>query len=318
MRITHIVLLILALALGASGCTTAVAEDPGNAESVQATDPENVFLIRAFGLDFEAPAETKSGWTTLRLENESEMTHFAVVQRLPNGIGVADHQAQVAPVFQEGMDLLNEGEVDAAMAAFGNLPPWFSDVVFMGGPGLITAGESTQTTVYLEPGTYMLECYVKTEGIFHSYNPSPDAYGMVHEFTVTDEMSEAVEPTADLDVTISSERGIEVEGDVQTGEQTIAVHFEDQTVHEHFLGHDLHLARLSSDIDIEELATWVDWTRPTGLETPAPAEFVGGVQDMPAGETAYLSVNLTPAEYAWIAEVPNPAEKGMLQTFSVP
>jgi hypothetical protein len=318
LRITHILTVLLALVLAASGCTAISAADSTDMGSAQAASTENVFRVRAVGLTFDAPDEISSGWTTFRLENESEMTHFAMVQRFPEGKGMADHQAEIAPVFQEGMDFLNDGDVDAAMTAFGSLPAWFAEVIFMGGPGLVAAGESAETTVYLEPGTYVMECYVKTEGIFHSYNPAPDTFGMVHEFTVTDAESGAVEPTADLDVTISSERGIEVEGDVNVGEQVVAVHFADQTVHEHFLGHDVHLARLEDGVDMDALATWVDWTQQTGLETPAPVTFLGGTQDMRAGETAYLTVNLTPGDYAWIAEVPNPSEKGMLEIFTVP
>jgi hypothetical protein len=172
--------------------------------------------------------------------------------------------------------------------------------------------------MFLEPGTYLLECYVKTDGIFHSYNPNSDAYGMVHAITVTEETSEAAAPDPDIEITLSSERGIEVEGDVKPGDRTVAVHFADQTTHEHFLGHDVHLVRLEEDTDIEALATWMDWTQPTGLETPAPATFIGGLHEMPAGETGYFTATLAPGRYAWIAEVPHPAEKGMLKTFTVP
>ena len=62
----------------------------------------------------------------------------------------------------------------------------------------------------------------------------------------------------------------------------------------------------------------MDWTQPTGLETPAPAEFLGGTHEMPAGGRAYFTVRLEPGRYAWIAEVPSPVEKGMLKTFTVP
>ena len=141
---------------------------------------------------------------------------------------------------------------------------------------------------------------------------------MVHELTVTEESSGAPEPRATLAITLSSERGIEVEGDPTPGQHTVAVHFEDQQVHENFVGHDVHLVRLEHDTDIEELAIWMDWTQPTGLETPAPAEFLGGTHEMPAGSKAYLAVRFEPGRYAWIAEVTNPAEKGMLKTFTVP
>ena len=285
------------------------------------TSPEegpNVVEVTARGLTLEAPDSISSGWTTFQLKNESDMTHFAILERMPEGRGLVDQQEIVAPVFQEGMNLLNEGKGEAAMEAFGKLPPWFGDILFMGGPGLIAPGRTAEAAVYLEPGMYVLECYVKTNGIFHSYNPSPDEYGMVHEITVTEDSSGAAAPTSTLDLTISSERGIEIEGDVGPGEHTIAVHFEDQVVHEHFLGHDVHLVRLQDDTDIEGLAAWMDWSQPTGLETPAPAEFLGGTHDMPAGETAYFTVDLEPGNYAWIAEVPDPAGKGMLVRFTVP
>jgi hypothetical protein len=278
---------------------------------------ENVVEVTARGLELEAPDEIPSGWTTFQLKNESAMIHFAVLERLPDGIGIAEQQAEVAPVFQKGMDLLKAGNADAAMEAFGGLPAWFGEIVFWGGPGLIAPERIAQTTVLLKPGTYLLECYVKTGGIFHSYNPNPDAYGMVHEITVTEETTEASAPEADVEITISSERGIEVGGDVEPGDQTIAVHFADQTTHEHFLGHDVHLVRLDEGTDVEALASWMDWTQPAGLETAAPATFIGGLHEMPAGETGYFTAALEPGRYAWIAEVPNPAEKGMLQPFTV-
>jgi hypothetical protein len=247
------------------------------------------------------------------------MVHFALIARYPGDRGVDAHQNAVAPVFQEGMDLLNAGKPDAAMEAFGRLPEWFGDIVFIGGPGLIAAGEVAQTTVYLEPGTYVLECYVKTNGVFHSYNPNPDAYGMVHEITATEESNGAPAPEADVAITLSSERGIEVDGSVEPGTHTVAVHFEDQTAHEHFLDHDVHLVRLDAETDLAALATWMDWSQPTGLETSAPAAFLGGLHEMPAGETGYFTVDLAPGQrYAWIAEVPSPDEKGMLKPFTVP
>ena len=198
------------------------------------------------------------------------------------------------------------------------MPAWFGEIVFVGGPGLVAPGGSAEATVYLEPGTYLLECYVKTNGVFHSYNAAPDVYGMVHELTVTEEVTTETAPEPTLELTLSGAGGIEGAGDVQPGRHTVAVHFTDQQAHENFVGHDVHLVRLEDDIDMEALETWMDWTQPTGLETPAPAAFLGGLNEMAAGETGYFTVNLTPGRYAWIAEVPNAEEKGMLKVFTVP
>jgi len=311
MKPINIVALLVVIACVLSGCSERDGV-PSHPDS-----DLNVVEVTVRGLEFEAPDEIPSGWATFRLNNVSGMIHFAALQRLPEGVALKDQQEQVAPVFQKGMDLLNAGKTDAAMEKFGELPEWFGQIVFTSGPGLTSAGQTAETSVYLEPGTYLLECYVKTNGIFHSYNPSPSAYGMVHELTVTEESSNASEPNATLTITLSSARGIEVQGDATPGEHTVAVYFEDQQIHEHFLGHDVHLVRLESDTDIEELEIWMDWSQPSGLETPAPAEFLGGTQEMPAGGTAYFTVRLEAGDYAWIAEVPSPVEKGMLKTFTV-
>ena len=301
-----------------------VAASCGPADRPEAASPETeagvsgVVEITARGLEFDAPDEIPTGWVTFRLKNESEMTHFGLLERMPEGVGLEEQQEQVAPIFQQGMDLLNAGKQDEAMEAFGRLPEWFGEIVFVGGPGLVAPGRSAEATVYVEPGTYLLECYVKTDSVFHSFNPSPTSYGMVHEFTATGDSSAAPEPTADLRISISGDGGIEVDGEVVPGRHIVSVHFQDQKVHENFVGHDVHLVRLEDGTDVEALAAWMDWRQPAGLETPAPATFVGGINEMPAGETAYFTVTLEPGRYAWVSEVPDADEKGMLKTFVVP
>ena len=41
----------------------------------------------------------------------------------------------LGPAFDEGMALIMEGNVEAALEAFGKLPEWFSEVVFVGNKG---------------------------------------------------------------------------------------------------------------------------------------------------------------------------------------
>lgn len=315
-RAAAIELLLLAVLL-LSGCGGGKGESRGNDSAPSGTPaPPNVMEVTAVDQTFQAPDSIQAGWVTFRFRNRSEMTHFALVERLPKGVGVAEQQAQVAPVFQAGLELLNAGKPDEAMKKFAESPAWFAQVQFLGGPGFLGPGRTEETTVRLEPGTYMLECYVKTVGVFHSYNPAPGQYGMVHQFEVTGS-SAAPEPEADVNVNISSDRGIETAGDVGAGRHTVTVHFKDQKPYGNFVGHDVHLVRLEGNTDLDELATWMDWTQPTGLEVPAPATFLGGVNEMPVGNTGYFTVDLEPGQYAWIAEVPKPMEKGMLKSFTV-
>jgi hypothetical protein len=297
--------------------TSCTPRDEGPPASTDQVDVPGVVDVIARGLTLDAPDEIASGWTTFRFTNQSPMVHFVLVERVPDGQGVESQQAEVAPVFQDGLDLLGAGNVEAALARFGDLPAWFGEIAFTGGPGLTSPGRTSEATVFLEPGTYLLECYVKTDGVFHSYNADPAINGMVHEFTVTDETSGASEPSSTIEIEISSAGGIDAKGDLSPGEHTVAVRFLDQTVHENFVGHDVHLVRLTPGIDIDALESWMDWTQPGGLETPAPTQFLGGLNEMPEGATGYFRVALEAGDYAWISEVPGSSQKGMLKLFTV-
>jgi len=279
------------------------------------SDSPGLVQVKAVGLTLEAPDEIPSGWTTFRLSNETDMVHFGYIYRVPEGKGVEDHK-QLAAIFQNFMDDFNEKPRSAPDAGV-EIPEWFSKVVINGGPGLISPRKIAETTVFVEPGTYLMECYVKTDGILHSYNPAPDGYGMVHEFTVTEENNGVQAPMPTINISVSAETGLNVSGDITVGSHVVGVNFLDQKVHENFAGHDVHLVRLSEGTDLDEVEAWMDWTKPTGLQTPAPADFLGGTHEMPEGGTAYFHVDLKPGSYAWISEVPNAEEKGLLVPFEV-
>lgn len=312
---------LAAIALAASGCSAAAQAAQPTDGPAQAADGRvegrapNVVDIVATGHQLEGPDEVPSGWVTFRLHNESDETHFALIDLMPEFEGeqmtYLDSLAEVVPVFQAAMDLIDAGDPGAGFAEFANLPAWFAEVVYMGGPGFVAPGETAETTVYLEPGTYAIECYVMNpDGVFHT------THGMITGLEVTDEVAGAAEPRADVEVTVSGAEGFEVDGDFRPGRQTVAVHFADQTVHGNALGHDLHIARVDEDTDLDALGVWMNWI--TGLRTPAPVEFLGGTHDMPQGSTAYVTVDLTPGSYVLIAEVDEPDSKGMLHTFDIP
>ena len=280
----------------------------------------NLVEVTSTHMNFIMPDELLSGWNTFRYNNQSHNVHFFLFEKMPVYEGeqktIEHYETEIAPVFQAVMDLINQGKVGEGFAEFANLPAWATQVVYTGGMGLVSPGETAQTAVRLEPGVYVMECYGKTNGTFHSVS------GMVTQFIVTEEASSATPPKkTTLNMTLSSDKGIEIEGELRPGLHTIAVHFEDQVVHEHALGHDVNLVKLEDDTDLEELENWMNWVNPSGLETstlPASVTFLGGVQEMPAGNTAYLTMVLKPGRYAWISEVPNTSSKGMLRTFTIP
>jgi len=273
-----------------------------------------------------------SGWTTFRLINESNSTHFAYIAGVPQGAidGAVEDEAElldywiqhVTNPFQFFMDtLIPDKELN-----FDNLPTkyadsffpyWFEEALPNGGPGFVGGWRSTETTVYLKEGEYIVECYVKNaDGDFHSY------LNMIELLTVTGEESGAVEPAYTSEVTVSS-NGIEFDRHISAGEHTFKVTFEDQIVYDHLLGHDVHLIRMDKGTSVAEVGKWMNWMDPDGLVSSSsvslgPATFLGGVQTMTAGSHGYFHVELEPGQYAWVSEIPDPHSNQMLEVFNVP
>jgi hypothetical protein len=283
-------------------------------EEQLANKTDNTIEIITKVMDFQTVDTIPSGWNTFHYINKSNETHFFLLDKYPEGKTIEDTEKEVAPPFQNGMDLINEGKTEEGFAEFNKLPAWFFEVVFSGGSGLVSPKSSSLTTIKLEPGYYIMECYVKmANGKFHS------TMGMTKQIIVSSEDSGNEPPDATVNITISSNQGIVYDRTIIKGKQTFAVHYKDQIVHENFVGHDVNLVRLDKNTNFDALESWVNWADPKGLITPAPEgyTFLGGVNDMPAGNTGYFEVDLEPGNYAFISEVPNALSKNMLKTFVV-
>lgn len=289
----------------------AVASD---VRPVSSSSEAYVVEVTARDYVFQAPSEIPSGWTTFQLNNEGTETHFMVIYSLPEGKTYEDSKQEIAEPFDRALAALNDGSADrqaAGQILIDNFPEWSAEIVYQGGPGFVSPGRTAETTIHLEPGTYVIECYVKTpDGHFHS------THGMAQQLDVTAEPNGAPEPNADVRMTISSD-GLSAPDEIAPGRHTVRLDFEDQTLHENFLGHDAHLVRVTDNTDLGEVARWIDWMEVEGLRGAGPAEFLGGTHERSAGETAYFTIDVEPGRYAWIAEVTNPAEKGLLRTFRV-
>lgn len=293
-------------------------EENESVDNSQATLEEpkaQVYRITTNSMEFNLPKDTlQSGWHNIEYRNNSNETHFVIFEKYPEGKGLADTEKEVGPAFQEGMDFIMEGEMDKAMAAFGKLPEWYSKVEFYGGTGLISPKSVAESTIKLDPGVYVLECYVKMpDGRFHS------AAGMVNEIFVTDKENEQDPPKSDYTIEIGSENGIVMEDNPSAGIKTFRVDFKDQKLHENFVGHDLHLVRMENGATQDSLTSWLNWSIPKGLMTPAPQgfKFIGGMQEMAEGKTGYFKADLKPGNYVLVSEVPKQKEKGLLKEFKV-
>jgi hypothetical protein len=290
------------------------SDDNKTTNEIEKTKKDNVIEIITENMDFQMPDTITSGWNTFRYKNLSPQTHFFLVDKYPEGKTSEDAEKLVAPVFDSAMKLINEGKIEEGYAEFANLPEWFSEVKFIGGSGLLSPGEIGETTINLNPGKYIIECYVKmSNGMFHT------SMGMTKDLVVSEKDSGNKALNPDITVSISSTEGIIFNDSISKGKHTFSVYFKDQIAHENFVGHDINLVKLDDNVDLKVLENWMNWADPKGLIEPAPAgfTFLGGVNDMPEGNTGYFTAMLEPGNYALISEVPNTMNKNMLKTFAI-
>ena len=291
-------------------------------ESVAATAPPPqpepyVVDLRAVGMTFAGPSEIPAGWTTFRFSNASGMTHFAIIDVPPEGIDAREMNDTVMTPFQDAMDGMNAGDEEAVNAAFARFPAWIADLTRAGGPGMVSAGLTGETTVYLAPGHYVIECYVKADGVFHSTSPGEGELGMVMDLTVTNDENGAPEPTPTATLAVRNTGFEWIGGGPVAGTNTVRVNFEEQQALPSFVGNDVHVIRVSDPDTINQTSDWMDWRTPGGLQDPAPAQFLGGINDLPAGAHGYFTVDLEPGDYALIAEMPDPLASGFVLPFSI-
>lgn len=271
---------------------------------------DHVINVIAEEYSFQAPKKIPSGWSTFRLSNEGEETHFVFLTKLPEGKTFDHYMQEVAVLFNNAWYGIRSGDLskaDASAKLARDIPDWFYSAVRMGGLGLVEAGDAAQVTLKLEPGNYFMECYLKTaDGEFHAIE------GMARPLTVTAESTEAQPPEAGIEMILSND-GIEISDELTPGPHTIAVHFSEHPK----VGpqHDIHLAKLDDRTALSDIVEWMDWMDVDGFNNPAPTAFVGGTQEMPTGYTAYLTVDLEPGRYAWISQLT--AAQGLIKEFTV-
>ena len=281
-----------ALLCAAAACQSAEPPATGDAtsstpsadadSSAAATDSGLVeFSVEDFA--FAAPPRLRSGWNTFRMTNTGEQPHFMQLWQLPEGHTFDGFVADVATPFQAEFDRYVGGETTQAefFETLGALmPQWFYDTAPMGGVGFTAPGLTSETALQLEAGDYVMECYVISpddEMKFHG------VLGMLRPLIVTDQSTGQQQPAADVRVTLTN-FAIEIEGELTAGEHTIAVHAAEGA--EGLVQHDLHLARLSEDDSLDEFIAWMSWV--DGIRAPAPVEFLGGVDHLPANGTGTI------------------------------
>lgn len=265
--------------------------------------------------DVDASKEIPSGWVTFILSNQmaSEMHEMSVVE-LPEGITHEDYLTDYMIAWETLLLEYQEGTLErSGISDRANeiLPAWSDDLRYVTTRGLASPGKTAERTVYMEPGNYLLVCWLKTEeGIIHIMR------GMHWEFTVKESAGDSPVPNLESRITLH-EKEIEVDWHPIIGKHAFEVELNKNSNGRSY-HNNLHLVRLDEGTDLDEVNEWMDWYKIGGLRSPSPVEFFGGIEieRVKDTDTAYFSVNITePGNYAWIVFVSQ--GQGLYKTFTV-
>lgn len=308
-------LLVLVCSVG-TGCRGGDAdrESPGTRATGSSTTAPPIVTVIARDFAFDVADTLPAGWTTLDFENAGQEEHFAYLYRLPDDKTIEDLRTEALAPFGAAWYGYVTGEISREQAEERfrtEIPTWFYDeVVSAGGVALTEPGERARVTIDLEPGTYVLECYVKRpDGTWHT------ELGMQRTVVVTrDERHDgATPPQPDATMTLSN-YDIELAGRVPAGSSVLEVRAEDRP--DGLMAHDVNLFRLEEGVSVPEIVQWMDWMEPEGFRAPAPGHSLGGMEHLSPDRAGYVHLDLEPGRYAWVSE--GYGDRGMVREFTVP
>jgi hypothetical protein len=223
-------------------------------------------VIRMTDNRFAAPATARAGFTTIEIVNDGADLHHAQMARLNPGVTTA----QALAALRKGLE------------AFVPL------VTLVGGPGLVAPHGRERVSLTLQPGDYLLLCFVETNGVPHV------ASGMVKPLRVTGavEARWAQAPGGEIimhDFRIEFPKGFDGRGTyrvVNRGAQP----------------HEAIFFKLMAGKTVEDVRAFFAQQHPAG---PPPAAPMGGVQAMSHGGVNYYQPQLPAGDYAVVCFVPD-------------
>jgi hypothetical protein len=225
--------------------------------------------------------------TRMSLTNEGQELHHQQLIKLPEGTSSEDLMA----AFAQGP---------------GAPPP--PGIESAGGVSVLAPGGSGTATLNLQPGNYVMICFVPNgEGVPHF------ALGMATPLTVTEATGPlAAEPDSDLTVDMF-DFGFKLSEPITAGTHTIEVTNSGPQDHEAFL---VQLAPGATALDF--MAAFAP-----GAEGPPPGLPLGGFQSIANGGGGFFTANYAPGNYALVCFVEDVATGaphavlGMIEEFTV-
>jgi len=290
-----IALVVATIALCACSQKEAAKQDSSVAQAGAAGhgsfDPAtHTVTVRAKDFAFEAPDSVPAGWTTFHLVNDGPNLHHIQLVRLDSGKTAQD--------------------LDAALKNPNAPPPRWA--VFVGGPNAPSPGGSSDATVNLQEGKYVMLCVVDIPAKVPHF-----AKGMVHPLTVTAASgTPAPEPSADVTIGAADYK-FEIPANITAGTHTF------KFVNGGPQPHEVEIIRLAPGKTMKDLGDFMAKAYADKMDGPPPGDGIGGITALIPGGTEYFTANMTPGNYVMICFVPDMkdgkphSDHGMVKEFTV-
>jgi uncharacterized cupredoxin-like copper-binding protein len=239
----------------------------------------------AWDYRFEGPESLPAGQTTLRLHNRGREPHQLQLLKLDDGKSPADLAV-------------------ALESATASVPAWAKQ---MGGPNGVDAGQASEATLYLEPGSYVLIC-----GIPGKHHRSHAQLGMQRALRVMDTTPAPPEFEGNFHMAMFEYEFVVVQP-LRKGRHTFYI------INRGSLSHQASFVRFNPGASADDVLTALS----NEIPTPLPGTLIGGMSGLEPGREGMFTADLTPGRYAIMCLFSNAhvgeshAAKGMVMHFTI-
>ncbi|MDE3172753.1 MAG: hypothetical protein KGN74_06745 [Gemmatimonadota bacterium] len=254
----------VAAALFAAAACARKEQAPPPAAAQSPAQPTSV-TIHTKDFAYVAPDSIPAGWVRFVLVNDGPSIHHATVFHLDSGKTAAD--------------------LVEALKHPGPIPGW---AIPLGGPNAPSPGDTSDATLQLTAGSYVLVCMVDVPGGVPHFMK-----GMFHPFTVTPSMTATVAPVADDSLTLV-DYAFKFSKPITAGAHTILISNGATQPHE------IEMVKLAPGKTAQDLLGWLQ--KPNG---PPPGAGIGGAAFTAPGKSMFFSATFTPGNYLFICFVPD-------------
>ena len=270
-------------ALGGVGMWLAISTF-GTAPTGTAATQSNAVTFSAQEYGFEGPDQLTAGQTTVRLRNRGKEPHQLQFLKLEEGKTPAD--------------------LVAALKSSHTVPSWAKH---MGGPNGVDAGQVSEATLYLEPGSYVILCSIPGKN-----HQTHAMLGMHKPLRVMDAGAPPPEFAGNFHMAMFEYEFVVVQPLHKGRHSFYVINRGSQT-------HQASLVRLNPGASAEDVLTAVNQDKPSRL----PATLIGGMSGLEPGREGTFTAELTPGRYAIMClfSTTHPGEshaaKGMVMNFTI-